>query len=107
MTPEKIEKIKKLFSDVLKENNIRVELIKLSPRVLGLVYRSRKGNYHIIINKNITWEMQQLVLIHELKHVKYDIPRIPYIIGLDMQFCVRERRADNFIYEIAASNKLK
>lgn len=69
----------------------------------GSVYVSRKGNYHIIINNSLSKPEQQKVFFHELKHIIEDIPKMPYLIGLNMQRYEFERNADSYIKEVAAA----
>lgn len=86
-----------------RDNNIYHSFIKLVSGVYGFVYRSSFGNYYIIINKNLTKEMQREVFCHEVEHIMYDLPEQGYIIGLDMQYTTIEKKADLFALEIAAS----
>lgn len=74
------------FHDLMNAFNIRTTIaFNLNSRMLGFVYVSRKGNYHIILNGNINYETQCKVFLHEVKHIVRDLPKMPYIIGIDMQ----------------------
>lgn len=74
------------FHEVMNAFNIRSHIaFDLDGKVLGFVYVSRKGNYHIILNGNVNYMTQCNVLVHEIKHIIHDLPRMPYIIGIDMQ----------------------
>lgn len=53
--------------------------------VVGYVYRSRSGNYHIFIADTLSPERQAEILAHELHHIKHESALPTYIIGLDMQ----------------------
>ncbi len=66
----------------------------LSCAVLGFVYYSRLGNYHLIINGNVNYITQRKVFIHEIKHIVNDMPKVGYIIGLDMEHTSLELEAD-------------
>lgn len=84
------------FQNWARENNIFHQFIRLETEIYGFVYRSTGGNYYIIINKNLTIEMQKEVFCHEVEHIMYDMPAIPYIISVDMQYSPIEKRADEF-----------
>ena len=51
----------------------------------GFVYRSNLKGYLLALNGNINYETQCRVFLHEISHIVNDIPKIGYIIGLDMQ----------------------
>lgn len=114
MTPEEIRSSSKYslirslfdgtipFNDVLNTYNLTVTLGDIGS-FKGAVYLSRKGNYHIIINESLSPETQRQVFFHELKHIIEDIPRMPYIIGLDMQRHEFEVSADSYLKEVAAA----
>ena len=84
-----------------RDNNIYHNLLSLKPKIYGFVYLSSFGNYYIIINKNITKELQKEVFCHEVEHIIYDMPNQGYIIGLDMQYSSLEKRADEFASAVA------
>ncbi|WP_242847975.1 hypothetical protein [Inediibacterium massiliense] len=84
------------FHDVMNAFNIRTSIaFNLSTSIQGFVYVSKKSNYHIILNGNINYETQCRVFLHEIKHIIKDLPRMTYIIGLDMQNEKFEIEADN------------
>lgn len=83
------------FHDVMNTYDIRTFIaFNLPGNILGFVYVSRRGHYHLILNGNVTYETQCKTFIHEIKHITYDMPKIGYIIGLDMQYAEIENEAD-------------
>lgn len=80
--------------EALAANNVRVHRENLAPDVDGFVYKSRKGIYHIVINCNLSWNAQTEVFLHELYHIKDDLPKVDHIIGLDMRHVHVEKQAD-------------
>lgn len=81
--------------DALKTYNIEFSMTyDLSYSVLGFVYYSRLGNYHLIINGNLSLATQQKTFIHEIKHIINDMPTAGFIIGLDMMYTPLEIEAD-------------
>ncbi|MDD3224729.1 MAG: hypothetical protein PHX70_08550 [Clostridium sp.] len=85
------------FEEVMNTFNIKTTIAcNLPVSILGFVYLSKRGNYHLILNGNINYNSQCKVFIHEIKHIAYDMPNIGYIIGLDMQYTYMEKSADNF-----------
>ncbi len=83
------------FHEIMNAFNIRASIaFNIPANVLGFVYVSRKGNYHLILNGNANYETQHKTFIHEIKHIAYDLPRAGYIIGLNMQHTGLECRAD-------------
>ncbi len=83
------------FSEVMNSFNIKSTIaFNIPPNILGFVYLSRRGNYHLILNGAINYETQCKVFIHEVKHIVYDMPKIGYMIGLDMQYTYMEKSAD-------------
>lgn len=89
------------YKKLAKNNNIYHAFQRLVSGLYGFVYYSSFGNYYIIINKDITIELQKVVFCHEVEHLIYDMPERGYIIGLDMQYNLRERRADKFANLVA------
>ena len=79
-----------------RENNIYHTFIPLNPKIYGFVYLSTTHKYFVIINKNITLELQKEVFMHEVEHIMYDMPEIGYFIGVDMQYCEIENKANQF-----------
>ncbi|WP_027339283.1 ImmA/IrrE family metallo-endopeptidase [Halonatronum saccharophilum] len=109
---EKIDKLKKplgqdieSFTQWANDSNIFSKITRLNPELWGFVYRSSNHNYYIIINKDLSHEIQQKVFIHEVKHIISDMPTKPYLIGLDMQHSGFEKKADLFAQNHL--NKLK
>lgn len=83
------------FSEVMNAYNIKTTIAcNIPTSVLGFVYLSRRGNYHLILNGSINYKTQCKVFIHEVKHIVYDMPDKGYMIGLDMQYSYMERSAD-------------
>lgn len=82
------------FDEVMSAFNIYPILYKLKPEILGFVYRSKKGNYHIVVSCRLDKQKQREVFLHEIKHIIFDFPRKPYIVGLDMQRTKIEMKAD-------------
>ncbi|HPT76791.1 MAG TPA: helix-turn-helix transcriptional regulator [Defluviitaleaceae bacterium] len=69
---------------------------ELSAYIYVFVYVSRKGNYRLVLNGNISYETQCRTFIHEIKHITYDLPKLGYIIGIDMRYIHIEQKADFF-----------
>lgn len=83
------------FHEVMNAYNIRTSIaFNLNSTVLGFVYFSKKGNYHLILNGNINYEAQCKTFVHEIKHISEDMPKIGYIVGLNMQYTYFESEAD-------------
>lgn len=80
--------------EALRIYNISITVLDMPASLLGIVYVTRRLNYKILINNNINYEYQQNVLAHELKHIIYDIPKMGYIIGVDMHRTTFEQDAD-------------
>lgn len=85
------------FQEWGKENNIYHKFLKLREGLWGFVYLSSNHNYHIIIDKNLTKEMQKEVYCHEVEHIINDMPNKCYIIGIDMQYSDMEKNTDDSI----------
>lgn len=106
MTHEKIKQLSKHeiirclldgmfpFEEVMTAFNIYPVLYDLPRDVLGFVYCSRQKNYHIVINHCLDRKKQREVFLHELKHIIFDFPKKPYLIGLDMVKKEFEMEAD-------------
>ena len=84
------------FLEWARNNNIFPHIAPLPSCTWGFVYRSSGDSYYIIINKNLTCELQQEVFMHEVGHILKDFPAMPYIIGLDMQHTEMEKEAGGF-----------
>lgn len=90
------------LDEILKSYNIRLTVAyDLSCKVLGFVYYSRRGNYHLVINGNVNSIMQRKTFIHEIKHIINDMPKAGFIIGLDMKYALLELEADKVAEAIA------
>ena len=86
------------FHEVMNAFNIRTSIsFNLCSNIYGFVYLSRKGNYHIVLNGNISYETQCSTFVHELKHITTDMPTKGYFIGVDMQREPFELEADRSI----------
>jgi len=88
------------YQEWARSNNIYQGFVPLSPEVYGFVYLSSYANYFIIINQNLTLELQKEVYLHEVEHIMYDMPENGYVIGLDMQYNQMEKAANNFVKEV-------
>jgi len=86
------------LQEILKEHNIYLAFAKLSGRVHGLTYADSSGYYLIIINENLSITAQYKTLLHELKHIIYDLPKMKYIVGKDMNSNI-EKEADKIAEE--------
>jgi len=91
------------YQEWARENEIYQKIMPLSPKVYGFVYLSSFHKYFIIINKDLTKELQKEVFLHEVEHIVYDMPKLGYVIGLDMQHCSIEKDADRFAKLMAAN----
>ena len=89
--------------EVMKAYDIFPRLADLEPDVAAFVYRSRKDRFYIIVNESLSYEARQETFFHELCHVIEDMPRVGYMLGLDMKRHNIEKRADMFFKEIAAT----
>lgn len=82
------------FCELMSAYNIQVSIANMDVEVYGFTYVSRTGNYHLILNGNISYEVQCKVFVHELKHILGDCPRKSYYVGMDMQYEYIEVEAD-------------
>jgi len=83
------------FYDVMNAYNVRTTLnYQLPSHVLGFVYVSRRGNYHLILKAKVNYETQCKTFVHEIKHIVCDLPKAGYMIGLNMQHSELELEAD-------------
>jgi hypothetical protein len=83
------------FYEVMNAFNIKTTIaFNVPSSILGFVYLSRRGNYHLMLNGNVNYETQCHVFIHEVKHIIDDMPKTGYIIGLNMQHTYMEQSAD-------------
>jgi hypothetical protein len=84
------------FYEVMNSFNIKTTILfNIPSHILGFVYLSRRGYYHILLNGSVNYETQCKVFIHEVKHITDDMPKLAYIIGLDMQYTYMELSADD------------
>lgn len=88
------------FQTWARENNIYHHFIKLEDYIYGFVLRSPFGNYFIIINKNLTLELQKEIYCHEVEHIIYDMPEESFRIGMDMQYTKLERTRGGIAAEL-------
>lgn len=93
------------FHDVMRAFDIHTALYNLGEDLLGMVYLCRHGHYHIVLNSWLEPGHQEAVFFHELKHIIEDMPRTGYTIGLDMQYHVLEKEADEYKAKIAAASR--
>lgn len=83
------------FYEVMNMFDIKTTILFNIPAyILGFVYLSRRGNYHLLLNGSVDYETQCKVFIHEIKHIADDMPTLAYMIGLDMQHTYMEQTAD-------------
>jgi len=84
------------FHDLMNAFDIKVSIsFNLDSKVHGIVYFSRKSNYHIILNGSISYETQCKVFLHEVKHIQEHLPKMTYIVGIDMQ--IQSFEIDNIV----------
>jgi hypothetical protein len=117
MTPEELRSLPKYqiirslldgtipFHDVMRAFDIHTALYNLGEDLLGMVYLCRHGHYHIVLNSFLEPEHIETVFLHELKHIIEDMPKMGYTIGLDMQYHVLEKEADEYKAKIAAARR--
>ncbi|SHE94757.1 hypothetical protein SAMN02745195_01522 [Thermoanaerobacter uzonensis DSM 18761] len=83
------------FHDVMNTFGIRTHIVfNLPSTVLGFTYVSRRGNYHLLLNGNVSYRTQVKTFLHEIQHILNDMPRCGYIIGLNMEHLELEDEAD-------------
>lgn len=71
-------------------------IVPIGRGISGFVYRSRKGKYHVFICSSLSPQAQKRVFFHEAWHVIIDMPRFPFIVGIDMQNERFEAEAERF-----------
>lgn len=96
---KQINKLKKdndssLYETLLNYNIHLTVVNALNYEAYGFVYYSRLGCYHLIINGKLDLITQRKTLIHEIKHIITDIPKIGYMVGIDMIHTPLEIEAD-------------
>jgi len=94
------------FYEVMNLFGIRVTIANLPPAILGFTYQSRKGRYHLLLNGNISYQTQCKTFIHEVKHILNEMPKLSYVIGLDMSRTTFEIEADH-VAEYFMQNYMK
>ena len=82
------------FHELMNAYGINATIVNISSKIYGFIYVSRQGNIYIILNGNISYEMQRKALIHEFKHILIDVPKQSYFIGFNMQYEYIEKKAD-------------
>lgn len=80
--------------EMLKAHNIYTSIAALGPKVWGFVYQCTKGHYHIVAADWLGQQERVLLFMHEAWHILNDFPKTDYVIGLNQQWCPRERRAN-------------
>lgn len=95
------------FYEVMNAYNIKTTIAcNIPASVLGFVYLSRRNNYHLILNGNVNYETQCHTFVHEVKHIVSDMPKIGYIIGVDMQHTYMEKDADGVAFNSKYISKI-
>lgn len=89
-------------SDFLDYEGVACHCVPLGGEVQGVVYCSKRGRYHIFIDDSLSREAMIKTFLHEIHHIKNDIPNIPYVIGVDFQREPLEQTADKFSREFFA-----
>ncbi|HHV62341.1 MAG TPA: ImmA/IrrE family metallo-endopeptidase [Firmicutes bacterium] len=109
MSPDKFQHLFKLFSDcelsqdeVLARYDVHLRIEDLGFTDKGIIYVSRRGRKHILINKNLSKEDQVKTFFHEVDHLVSDLPNKPSILSIDSHYSSTEKRAEEFAQEIAA-----
>ncbi len=81
--------------ELLKSHSIYTSIADLGNRLWGFVYQCRHGHYHIVAADWLGPAERRRLFWHEAWHIIKDFPRLPYVIGLDEQWTVREKKADH------------
>ncbi len=95
------------LNNYLQLYGILVNFVDMPTTVQGLIYFSLKGEYHIVINDNLSPVIKIKIFMHELKHIIKDFPQLGSIIGLDFQNNTIEVEADIFAKNILKTLKSK
>ena len=83
------------FFDILGAYDIKLAVVNhLNENILGMVYKTKRQNYVIVLNGNVNYETQCSVFMHEIYHIEHHLPEIGYFIGIDMQHTEIEIEAD-------------
>lgn len=77
--------------------------VELHGSMAAFVYCSKAGNFHIFVNEALSPEAKREVLFHEIYHIVEDIPKLTYVLGMDMQYEKFEIWADKYGRKIAAA----
>jgi hypothetical protein len=85
-------------SQLVSTDNIVCHSVLLGEGAKGFVYQSKRGKYHIFINDSLSHDAALEVFYHEMHHIKNDLPKMPYIIGIDMQGEEFEKNANLFAH---------
>ncbi|HHY79520.1 MAG TPA: hypothetical protein GX516_04055 [Thermoanaerobacter sp.] len=89
------------FHEVMNAFGIRTHIVfNLPASVLGFTYVSRRGNYHLLLNGNVSYYTQVKVFVHEVQHILNDMPKFSYFIGLNMEYSELEKEADKISEEL-------
>lgn len=88
-----------LVQEVLDLANIRTSVGPLGQELMGMVYRSKSGVFHVVANQMLDYCEKEQVFLHELYHIICEAPRCHYLIRLDY---TREEYAADFVAEAAA-----
>ncbi len=79
--------------------------IPIHASVAAFVYYSKKGRYHIFVNTFLSPEARREVFLHELYHAVEDMPKVGYILGLDLYRTPIEKNADAFAIKLCRSSR--
>lgn len=93
--------------EAMRAYNIFPHEAKFGGEVAAFVYQSRKGRFHIFVNESLSVDTGQEIIFHELYHIIEDMPRLGYVVGLDMYGKQFEIRADRFLKEVASAYAVK
>ena len=77
----------------MNNDNIHLSFCDFPSEVWGVVFYCSYGCYHVGINKNLTFEIQQDVIQHEMYHIENDLCNTSRIVGIDMQHHIIEKEA--------------
>ena len=95
------------FIEYLRSFDIHLHTVQMHHELMAFIYYSKKGRHHVFINNKNCVEIQRKLILHELKHIVDDMPKLSYVIGLDMQYEPFETNAESFAKEIAATYAVK
>lgn len=79
-----------------KHKDIKFHKVPIGEGVKGFIYLSKKGNHHIFVSDSLSDKAISEVIAHEIYHIKNDMPRFSYIIGIDSQHEEYEHKAKVF-----------